>query len=39
MKNTHSNGFTSVPVAIMSTVTAILGKYVVRKAASRSSGF
>ena len=32
MKNTHSSGFTSVPVAIMSTVTAIRSVGEVRKA-------
>ena len=37
-KNTHSIGFTSVPVEIMSTVTAILGKKLLRKLARISSG-
>jgi hypothetical protein len=39
MKKTISNGFMSVPVAIMSTVTAIRGMGLVRNAAMRSSGF
>ena len=37
MKKTHSSGFTSVPVAIMSTVTAIRGFGELRNAAIRSS--
>ena len=39
MKKTHSSGFTSVPVAIMSTVTAIRGLYELRNAWIRSSVF
>ena len=38
MKNTHSMGFTSVPVEIMSTVTAIRGKKLLRKVERISSG-
>ena len=37
-KNTHSMGFTSVPVEIMSTVTAMRGKKLLRKLARISSG-
>ena len=33
MNSRHSSGFTSVPVAIMSTVTAMRGEYSLRKAA------
>lgn len=36
MKNTHSSGLTSVPVAIMSTVTAIRSDGLVRRAWSCS---
>jgi hypothetical protein len=36
MKNTHSKGLTSVPVAIMSTVTAIRSEGEVRKACNCS---
>ena len=39
MKSRHSSGFTSVPVAIMSTVTAMRGLNELRNSASRSSGF
>ena len=39
MNSRHSSGFTSVPVAIMSTVTAMRGLYELRNSASRSSGF
>ena len=38
MNRRHSSGFTSVPVAIMSTVTATRGLYELRKLLSRSSG-
>ena len=38
MKNTHSMGRTSVPVEIMSTVTAMRGKKLLRKLARISSG-
>ncbi len=38
MKNTHSSGFTSVPVAIMSTVTAIRRVGLVRNACELSLG-
>ncbi len=38
MKNTHSSGLTSVPVAIMSTVTAMRRVGELRNAASSSSG-
>ena len=38
MKNTHSNGLTSVPVAIMSTVTAIRRLGEVRKACNWAFG-
>ena len=37
-KKTHSIGFTSVPVEIMSTVTAMRGKKLLRKLVSISSG-
>ncbi len=37
-KKTHSMGFTSVPVEIMSTVTAMRGKKLLRKLARISSG-
>ena len=39
MKSRHSSGFTSVPVAIMSTVTAMRGLYELRNSFSSSSGF
>ena len=39
MKIKHSRGLTSVPVAIMSTVTAMRGLVEVRNLANRSSGF
>ena len=39
MKKTHSSGLTSVPVAIMSTVTAMRGLYELRNEASNSSAF
>ena len=35
----HSSGFTSLPVAIMSTDTAIRGLKLLRNSASNSSGF
>ena len=38
MKSRHSSGFTSVPVAIMSTVTAMRGLYVLRKLAEQFVG-
>ena len=38
MKNTHSSGLTSVPVAIMSTVTAIRSVGELRNACSRPFG-
>ena len=38
MKNTHSIGFTSVPVEIMSTVTAMRGEKLKRKFVRISSG-
>ena len=39
MKKTTSSGLTSVPVAIMSTVTAMRGMTELQNALSRSSGF
>ena len=39
MKIRHSTGLMSVPVAIMSTVTAMRGKGSTRKAAISSLGF